>query len=279
MRSSAHRVKYSLEHRRHDPKPKNRRGDSTNTTFLPAELCQKHTVAYSESEYDFHSAVADMLRRCDAAIVGDFRTLSNGAGVDSETLDNFVVPVTSLTRRCQGGVLEEAQEYLSEAVSSDDQFLGLFDRFVREMVLPDLKSRLQRATGDGSKTTFHYQRPPTIRIQPGPARAYVRAHSDDEYGHQNGELNYWLPLTGRAKTGVDLHCESAKGEGDHAPLGAERGTVVSFHGSSCRHYVNSNHSPWTRVSLDFRVGVEGYFDPEWQMLGTSNDHPRCKVTI
>lgn len=34
-----------------------------------------------------------------------------------------------------------------------------------------------------------------------------------------------------------------------------------------------------RASLDFRVGVEGYFDPDWQMLGTTADHSRKKITI
>lgn len=99
------------------------------------------------------------------------------------------------------------------------------------------------------------------------------------FSDQNGELNFWLPLTSRRKTGVDLLCESKEGVGDYRPLKAEYGEVASFHGSSCRHYVNPNHSIWTRVSFDFRVGAEGYFDPDWQMLGTSNDHSRRKVTL
>ncbi len=127
--------------------------------------------------------------------------------------------------------------------------------------------------------TFYYQRPPTLRIQPGPARALVRAHDDAEYGHQNGELNFWLPLTNRGINGVDLWCETIAGAGDFHPVEVSYGEAVSFHGSSCRHYVNPNHSQRTRVSLDFRVGVEGYFDPCWQMVGTTDDHSRKKVTL
>ena len=96
---------------------------------------------------------------------------------------------------------------------------------------------------------------------------------------QNGELNFWLPLTSRGKTGVDLFCELKPGSGDYRPLKVEYGEVASFHGSSCRHYVNPNRSPFTRVSLDFRVGVGGYFDPGWRMNGTTNDHDRRKVTL
>jgi len=171
--------------------------------------------------------------------------------------------------------------FLSNAVASDTRFLSLFDSFVVNKVLPHLKARLQ-ASGchqSDKPISFYYQRPPTIRVQPGPARALVRAHNDAEYGHQNGELNFWLPLTNRRKTGVDLLVESKLGAGDYHPLKAEYGEVASFHGSSCKHTVNPNHSLWTRVSLDFRVGVEGYYDPQWQMSGTTNDHSRRKVTL
>jgi hypothetical protein len=78
---------------------------------------------------------------------------------------------------------------------------------------------------------------------------------------------------------VDLLCESTAGAGDFHPLKAEYGEVASFHGSSCKHNVNANHSPWTRVSLDFRIGVEGFFDAQWQMAGTTNDHSRKKVIL
>ena len=280
LRSSAHRVKYSLDHRQHDPNPKNDNGKSTNTTFLPREVCEEDVFSYSTDEYDFHGAVVDILQRCDKEFVGNFRTLADGSTIVPK-LDNFTVPVQTLKRKCQKGKLERAQQYLSDMVSSDTRFLDLFDNFVVNEVLPRLKARLQAAgvhKGD-NPVTFHYQRPPTMRIQPGPARALVRAHNDAEYGHQNGELNFWLPLTSRRKTGVDLYCESKSGADDFRPLKAEYGEVASFHGSSCRHYVNPNHSLWTRVSLDFRVGVSGYYDEHWQMAGTTNDHSRRKVTL
>ena len=43
---------------------------------------------------------------------------------------------------------------------------------------------------------FYYQFPPTLRLQPGPSsRIGGRAHCDADYGHQDGEVNFWLPLT------------------------------------------------------------------------------------
>ena len=33
------------------------------------------------------------------------------------------------------------------------------------------------------------------------------------------------------------------------------------------------------MSLDFRIGVEGYFDPAWMMRGTKADHNRREVLL
>ena len=177
LRSSAHRVKYSLSHRhKTNPNPKTSDGKLTNTTFLPAGLCKEDVLAYSTDEYDFHGSVIDMLQRCDQDLVGTFRTLADGTNLPIK-LDNFTVPLTTFKRKCQKGKLEERQHYLSEMVASDTQFLNLFDRFVVNTVLPHIKTRLVAAGAHDSSNkpiAFHYQRPPTLRIQPGPARASVR---------------------------------------------------------------------------------------------------------
>lgn len=94
-----------------------------------------------------------------------------------------------------------------------------------------------------------------------------------------GELNYWIPLTNRNLTGVDLWCESDADLGDYEPLGTDKGEVTSFHGSSCRHYVPNNLSIHSRVSLDFRIGIEPFYDPHWEMIGTRNDHLRRKIVL
>ena len=63
------------------------------------------------------------------------------------------------------------------------------------------------------------------------------------------------------------------------PLAVDYGEAALFHGSVCRHHVPANPSGHTRVSLDFRVGVEGYFDPHWSMRGTKEDHGRRRVVV
>jgi hypothetical protein len=282
LRSSAHRVKFAPKNRKHDPKPHDQDGNETNTTWLPPELIAEDICEYDVEKYDIQGAVVSMLKRCDPEIVGQF--LGDESGDDSTTttrLEDFRVPVPSVWRSVNGGHCEDAQKYLSDAVASDSAFLELFDRFVAEFALPYTKQRLI-AAGAAEKDkplTFYYQRPPTMRLQPGPSWAKVKAHNDAEYGHQNGELNFWLPLTDRTQTGVDLFSETSFKEGDFHPMPAAFGEVISFHGSSCRHYVNTNSTESTRVSLDFRVGVQGFFDPYWQMQGTTDDHGRKEVTL
>jgi len=275
LRSSSHRVKFSLKNRKHNPKPKNRQGEKTKTLWLPEDVCSEDVFDYDTSIYDLAAAVKDILQSCGPDIVGSIRD-------GSTHLEDFVVPVPSLWRVVNGGQCEQAQKYLSDQIENDSKFLDLFDSFVQETVLPRFKERMVAAGAaslDEGSLTFYYQRPPTIRIQPGPGWAHVKPHNDSEYGHQYGELNFWVPFTDRDKTGVDLWCESKCEADDYHPIVAKPGQVIAFHGSACRHYVNRNKSDQTRVSMDFRVGVEGWFDPAWAMKGTTDDHGRKEVKL
>jgi hypothetical protein len=274
LRASAHRVKFSPKSRRHNPRPKNRDGIETGSVWLPQEICNEDVVSYDTTMYNISAAIATILQRCDPNIVGKFRD-------GSTQLEDFVVPTQSTWRTVNGGQCESAQRYLSDAVAADTNFLQLFDDLVSKVVLPYLKNRLISigVTDSHTPISFYYQRPPTLRLQPGPAWAQVKAHNDAEYGHQFGELNFWAPLTDRARTGVDLWCESNLEKNDYHPIPAKVGEIISFHGSSCRHYVNANSSQFTRVSFDFRVGVQGFFDPDWEMQGTNDDHTRREYTL
>jgi len=158
----------------------------------------------------------------------------------------------------------------------------LFDKFLLDLILPNLKQRLIECNivpNEETKVSFYYQRPPTLRIQPGPSTQTVPTHCDSEYGHQDGEINFWMPLTDLNLTQTDLLVESFPKKKDYSPLNVRFGEIASFHGSSLYHYVPSNKTKYTRVSLDFRVGLKGYFDPKWRMRGTLADHSRKKVNF
>ena len=92
-------------------------------------------------------------------------------------------------------------------------------------------------------------------------------------------MNFWLPLTSLAETRTTLWVESAPGADDFKPLEADLGRCGVFHGTLCRHYVPPNASSKTRVSLDFRIGVEGCFDPRWVLRGTLDDHHRREIVL
>jgi len=287
LRASAHRVKFKVKHRKHDPKPVDRDGNETGTTGIPQEVQEERVFAYDTKVYDIVGAVTNLLQGCDPDIVGFFETSridQNSSELEKPIfrLEDFRVPVSSVWRSVNGGCCEEAQKYLSNQVATNVEFIKLFDKFVVEMVLPYLKARLVACgalESDSATCAFYYQRPPTLRLQPGPGWAKVRPHNDMEYGHQNGELNMWVPLTDRVLTGVDLCSETTFGEGDYHPIVANVGEGISWHGSSRKHYVNPNASINTRASIDFRIGVEGYFDPLWEMQGTTDDHSRKQVRL
>ena len=282
LRSSSHRVK--SKRRKHDPNPRDQNGRETKTTWLPEAVIAEDIFQYDVEKFGLGKAIVSFLQRCDPDIVGNFITTEDDSRFTngpSYRLEDFRVPVPSVWRSVNGGRCETAQKHLSDCFAADDEFMTLFDEFVREVALKYLKKRLVSAgaISPDDVTTFYYQRPPTLRLQPGPAWAKVKPHHDAEYGHQNGELNFWIPLTDRLLTGVDLWCETKYQAGDYHPIPAGVGEVISFHGSSCRHYVNANETPNTRVSLDFRVGVQGFFDPYWMMKGTTDDHGRQEVCL
>ncbi len=221
-----------------------------------------------------------MLGELDPNMIGKFRQKNMAE------LENFVVPTNSLVpvrkTRCKTGEGEKAQRMLTDFVASDTKFLQSFDQFVCEFIIPLFKERLVDCgaiCADGKEVTFYYQRPPTLRIQPGPSTKQVTAHSDATYGHQDGELNFWMPLSDPKLTKTDLWSESVPGKEDYEPLGAKLGEIVAFHGSSCKHFVPRNETQFTRVSLDFRIGCEPFFDPKWQMPGTVADHTRRKFVL
>lgn len=50
-----------------------------------------------------------------------------------------------------------------------------------------------------------------------------------------------------------LFQDSARG--DYKPLDITYGEIGIFHGTLCRHHVPMNTSDFTRVSMDFRIGL------------------------
>jgi len=236
---------------------------------LPASLREETVVGFDIARYDLRGEASVMLSRAGpAAGFGWF-----DEGTDRERcLEDF-----HCKAECFSSFRVEQQ--WRQCVAEAEQFLAVYEQLVQEVVCPNLKAKLDdngeaKLDDNGEATIFYYQWPPTLRLQPGPSDRYRRVHRDAEYGHQVGEINFWLPLTDYAKTGTTLWVESAPNLGDFHPLEITHGSIACFHGTLCRHSVPANTSPKTRVSMDFRIGIRPYFDPAWTLKGIDHDHSR-----
>lgn len=231
---------------------------------LPDPLRKEHILRFDSSRYDLRSAAVAMLES--AGPLFGFGSFDTDAG--TKCLEHF-----RAKEECFSSFKVEKQ--WRQCVAQDPGFLAVYERLVCEVVCPHLKAK----TGDEAPITFYYQFPPTLRLQPGPSQQFRRVHRDAEYGHQTGEINFWMPLTDYSRTGTTLWVESVPGAGDFRPMEVEYGAIVAFHGTLCRHSVPPNASTCTRVSVDFRVGVGAFYDNSWTLEGIGHAHSRRLCTV
>jgi hypothetical protein len=115
----------------------------------------------------------------------------------------------------------KARQALYREVGRSARLLDAYEALLAGVVLPHLRSRL--GTSEGQRIIFYCQYPPTLRVQPGLSEEHGPVHCDAEYGHQPGEINFWMPLTSYPKTRTSLHVESEPGAGACAAREAEGG--------------------------------------------------------
>eukprot|EP00435_Cladocopium_sp_Y103_P005424 s313_g1.t2 len=173
------------------------------------------------------------------------------------------------------------RQELHRLVEASPGFLEVYEQLLLTVLLPWLKELC--ATPE--QVQFWYQYPPTLRVQPGRSKEFKRPHRDAEYGHQIGELNCWMPLTEPGISMRWVESEPDRGtlesrrRGDYEPLDISYGQIGIFHGTLCRHHVPENSSEFTRVSMDFRIGLGEYFDPRWQLDGVKHVHGRREIWL
>lgn len=96
---------------------------------------------------------------------------------------------------------------------------------------------------------FMFQAIPTFRVQLPGNVAVGAYHSDGEYGHPAGSVNWWLPLTSAAGTNSIYLVED---EYRRRSIRAWPGDVIVFDAVARRHGNEINGERWSRVSFDFR---------------------------
>jgi hypothetical protein len=126
-------------------------------------------------------------------------------------------------------------------------FHELYRSFVEEVVAP--------AIGDD----LLVQRIPNFRFQL-PGNVAVRGfHRDRDDGHQEAEINCWVPLTPVEESSA-VWIESIEGKGDHRPVLVQPGDMLVFDGANLEHGNVVHDGCSTRVSFDFRVVRRSLFE-------------------
>jgi len=231
---------------------------------LPMALRTQEVIHFNVEKYDLHSAATSMLD-CGKQI-GSFTD-------DARTLELY---------KANEAVFRSfaTRQRLRNVVNDNSAFLDVYEKLVVEVLLPWLKNHVIERTGHSEPTTFSYQYPPTLRIQPGPSQQFRRTHRDAEYGHQVGELNFWMPLTNYSQmTQTTLWVESQPDADDYQPLAIDYGSIAMFHGTLCRHKVPANSSSFTRISMDFRIGIGEFYDRDWHLDGVKMEHGRREAIL
>jgi hypothetical protein len=94
-----------------------------------------------------------------------------------------------------------------------------------------------------------YQRVPTFRVQLPDNVAVGEFHTDGDYNHQVGELNFWVPLTRAWGTNTLWLAD----EDGRRSVDLDPGSIFVFDGVRTRHGNLVNRTDFTRVSIDFRI--------------------------
>ena len=96
------------------------------------------------------------------------------------------------------------------------------------------------------------QKWPTFRVHLPNNLAVGAWHTDSEFNHPDGEINFLLPITRMFESNTII-TESEPGLKDFKQIELEPGELFMFNGNKCTHGNLPNRTGFTRVSLDFRV--------------------------
>jgi len=102
---------------------------------------------------------------------------------------------------------------------------------------------------------FFYQKIPTFRVQCPGNLAVGEYHRDSQYGHPQGEVNFWLPLTPVT--------ESSTVQIEGYPAICHTGTMVVFDAVNKLHGNILNSEQRSRVSVDFRILPVSRYNATW----------------
>ncbi|WP_424530084.1 hypothetical protein ACOZ38_10920 [Sphaerisporangium viridialbum] len=98
---------------------------------------------------------------------------------------------------------------------------------------------------------FCFQRVPTFRIHLPGNVAVGEFHTDGDYNHGDGEINFWVPFT-PAWGSNSVWIEDELGSAKYEPVTLNPGQALVFDAVNWSHGNVVNETGHTRVSFDFR---------------------------
>jgi len=132
------------------------------------------------------------------------------------------------------------QVFYDKMRSGWEDFLHTYKSFIREFIQSEIQEPII------------YQKWPTFRVHLPNNLAVGAWHTDSEFNHPDGEINFLLPITRMFESNTII-TESEPGLKDFKQIELEPGEVFMFNGNKCTHGNLPNRTGKTRVSLDFRV--------------------------
>lgn len=202
-------------------------------TGMSADEISYRFIPYSLAVYNFPAIVMTALGESDLSKLG------SDANIAVRTREN-----------------DQDTQWHRRFYASFDQWRSIYVEFVQDVISTLFAQR------------FYYQAVPTFRVHLPHNLAVGEFHTDGDYGHPDGEINFWLPLTPAFDTN-SIWIERVQGRSDFQCVNTGPGNVVAFDATHLKHGNLKNETGRTRVSFDFRcLPVTDY---------CAIDHPPCSV--
>lgn len=147
-------------------------------------------------------------------------------------------------------------------------FHAVFLKFVLDVIAPHVRAITQ-------SSRIYFQCFPCIRVV-RPGEFSIGPHCDASYGFSQANINFYIPLTKIFGTN-SLILESSPGLEDWHTIELDYGSLKRFYGSQCSHFTAENTTDQTRISLDFRVILEEYWQEDHDhFCSTPGYYVSCK---
>lgn len=159
-----------------------------------------------------------------------------------------IYEVDDLVKLCPPAPLEILTWETDQSTDFHAKFYETFDASVKPLYREFVASFVPKILGTEE---FCFQRVPTFRVHfPGNV-AVGSFHTDGDYNHGEGEINFWCPFT-PAWGSNSVWVERELGSKDYQAMALNPGQVLVFDSVNWHHGNKVNETGSTRVSFDFR---------------------------